>query len=145
MGFQATAFGLAVKQVNEMIKWRLSDEPVAHDEEEHLKDPEARKDVRCTIFLGYASNLVSGGVREIIRYLAQHKMIDCIVTTTGGIEEDFMKCFGNFYVGEFSLIGKDLRAKGLNRQGDLIVPNNNYNLLEDWFKVLVREMHQEQK
>lgn len=29
----------------------------------------------CTIFLGYTSNLISSGVRESIRYLAEHKMV----------------------------------------------------------------------
>ena len=43
--------------------------------------------------------MVSSGIREIIRYLAEHKMIDCIVTTAGGIEEDFIKCFSDFYLG----------------------------------------------
>jgi deoxyhypusine synthase len=36
--------------------------------------------------------MVSSGVRETIRYLCQHKMVDCVVTTAGGIEEDIMKC-----------------------------------------------------
>ena len=30
-------------------------------------------------------------------------MIDCIVTTTGGIEEDLMKTLGNFHKGEFGM------------------------------------------
>lgn len=29
-------------------------------------------------------------------------MIDCIVTTCGGIEEDFIKCMGNIYIGSFN-------------------------------------------
>ena len=33
-GFQATSLGLAIEEVNKMIKWRLSDEPIAEDEEE---------------------------------------------------------------------------------------------------------------
>ena len=33
-GFQATNLGLAIERVNEMIKWRLSDEPVKPDEDE---------------------------------------------------------------------------------------------------------------
>ena len=49
---------------------------------------------RCTVFLGYTSNMISCGNRDIIRYLCQHKMVDCIVTTGGGIEEDFIKCLG---------------------------------------------------
>lgn len=30
----------------------------------------------CTIFLGFTSNLISSGVRETIRYLVQHKMVN---------------------------------------------------------------------
>ena len=120
-----------------MIKWRLTDEPIKQNEEEFFTLEENRKNVRCTIFLGYTSNMMSSGVREIIRYLAQHKMIDCIVTTTGGVEEDFMKCFAPFYIGDFALKGKDLREQGLNRTGNLIVPNHNYVKLEEWFKNVV--------
>ena len=43
------------------------------------------------IFLGYTSNLVTSGLRETIRFLVQHKLVDCIVTTGGGIEEDLIK------------------------------------------------------
>jgi deoxyhypusine synthase len=52
-----------------MIKWRLSDEPIKEDEEEQLREMEVRKNVRCTIFLGYTSNMMSSGIREIIKYL----------------------------------------------------------------------------
>jgi len=90
--------GEAIDQINSMIHWRLSDEPVKEDEDDELK---VRDKVRCTIFLGYTSNMVSCGMREIIRYLCQHKMIDCIVTTTGGIEEDIMKCLADTYIGDF--------------------------------------------
>ena len=45
-------------------------------------------------------------MREYIRYLCQHKMVDCIVTTCGAIEEDFMKCMGSFHIGDFELDGK---------------------------------------
>jgi len=36
-------------------------------------------------------------------------MIDCIVTTCGGIEEDFIKCMGNIHVGSFQMDDKLLR------------------------------------
>jgi len=120
-----------------MIKWRLSDEPISEDETEEYKDPELRKKTRCTIFLGYTSNMASCGMREYIRYLCEHKMVDVIVTTTGGIEEDIMKTMAPCYMGDFALKGKDLREQGLNRIGNLIVPNKNYSLLEAWFLPLV--------
>jgi deoxyhypusine synthase len=128
-----------------MIKWRLSDEPIADDETEEFKEPATRSATRCTIFLGYTSNMASCGMREYIRYLCQHSMVSCIVTTCGGIEEDFMKLFADHYMGDFELEGEKLRKQGLNRIGNLIVPNHNYSLLEAWFVKLVQEMHAEQK
>lgn len=94
------------------INWRLSDEPIAADEAEQYLDPEVRKNTRATIFLGYTSNQVSCGNREVIRYLVQNKMVDLIVTTCGGIEEDFIKCMADTYIGDFAIKGTELRKKG---------------------------------
>ena len=55
------------------------------------------------------------GVRTSFKFLAQHNMVDCIVTTAGGVEEDFIKCLAPTYLGDFALKGKDLRLKGINR------------------------------
>ena len=144
-GFQATNLGQAIEEVNKMIKWRLSDEPIADNESEEMKIMENREKVRCTIFLGYTSNMTSCGMREYIRYLCQHKMIDAIVTTCGGIEEDFMKCMAPHYIGDFYLKGKDLRLQGLNRTGNLVVPNANYCKLEEFMVPVLEQMHREQK
>ena len=53
-------------------------------------------------------------------------MVDCIVASAGGVEEDFIKCLAPTYLGDFSLPGRELRDKGINRIGNLLVPNNNY-------------------
>lgn len=145
VGFQAMYMGQAIDIINHMIKYRLSDDPIEEEEEDEYKDPEVRKKTRCTIFLGYTSNMASCGMRDIIRYLCEHKMIDAIVTTCGGIEEDFIKCMAPFYLGDFALRGKDLREKGLNRTGNLLVPNENYCLFEDWMSPILKEMLQIQK
>lgn len=73
------------------IDWRLSDEPVETSEEAKYADPFERGRVRSKIFLGFTSNLISSGVREHVRYLVQHRMVDVLVTTAGGIEEDLIK------------------------------------------------------
>ncbi|GJQ76870.1 hypothetical protein Trydic_g15076 [Trypoxylus dichotomus] len=72
-------------------------------------------------------------------------MIDCIVTTAGGIEEDFIKCFLPTYLGDFNLEGKMLRENGINRIGNLLVPNDNYCKFEDWIMPILDEMCIEQK
>ena len=127
-----------------MRAWRLSDVPVADDEDDDLKSPEARSKVRATIFLGCTSNLVSAGTRETIRWLLEHKKVDCLVTTAGGIEEDIIKCLAPHYMGDFALKGSELRAKGINRIGNLLVPNRNYCLFEDWFSPILDGMLDEQ-
>ncbi|XP_031778755.1 probable deoxyhypusine synthase [Nasonia vitripennis] len=143
-GFQATNFGLAVEEILRMLVARRI--PLEEDQEDNLEEDEfIRRRHGCTIFLGYTSNMASCGVRETIRFLAEHRMIDCIVTTAGGVEEDFIKCLAPTYVGDFHLDGKTLRDKGINRIGNLLVPNDNYCLFEDWVMPILDKMLEEQK
>eukprot|EP00461_Guttulinopsis_vulgaris_P004659 UN04661 len=72
-------------------------------------------------------------------------MISAIVTTCGGIEEDFIKCLADLYLGEFTAPGKELRLKGMNRIGNLYMPNDNYCQFEDWCTPIIEEMLKEQK
>ena len=48
------------------------------------------------------------------------------------------------YLGDFSLRGTELRKKGINRIGNLIVPNNNYCLFEEWILPIWDRMLEEQ-
>ncbi|GAB6024607.1 hypothetical protein CHUAL_009751 [Chamberlinius hualienensis] len=142
-GFQATQLGLAIDEVLRMIKKR--EEPMSstsigsYEEDEFIKVKN-----NCTIFLGYTSNMISSGIREIIRFLVQNKMVDCIVTTTGGIEEDLIKCLEPSFIGDFCLKGKNLREKGINRIGNLLIPNKNYCTFEDWIIPLFDKLLEEQ-
>ena len=71
-------------------------------------------------------------------------MIDCIVASAGGIEEDFIKCLAPTYIGDFSLPGRELRDKGINRIGNLLVPNNNYVKFEEWLMPILDKLLEEQ-
>ena len=122
-GMQATEIGRAVSEIKTMIQKR----------EKGMK-----------IVLAFTSNLISSGLREIFADLANQKLIDCVITTAGGVEEDFIKCLGPTVLGEFSLDGADLRSKGLNRIANLLVPNDNYCKFEDWFKPVVSKLKDEQ-
>ncbi|EXB38804.1 Deoxyhypusine synthase [Morus notabilis] len=143
-GFQASNLGDAIEVVNQMLDWRLSDERIAEDCDAKERDLEYRKSVNCKVFLGFTSNLVSSGVRETIRYLVEHRMVDVVVTTAGGIEEDLIKCLAPTFKGDFSLPGAYLRSKGLNRIGNLLVPNDNYCKFEDWIIPIFDQMLKEQ-
>jgi deoxyhypusine synthase len=142
-GFQATNVGLAIKEIERMLQWRLSDEPIKETDSDEQKDPIYRQNKRATIFLSYTSNLISCGIRETIKFLVKNKLVDAIVTTAGGIEEDFIKCLAPTYIGDFKLKGKELRKNGVNRLGNLLVPNNNYCLFDDWMGPILNTMTDE--
>ncbi|KAB5585524.1 Deoxyhypusine synthase [Coniochaeta sp. 2T2.1] len=128
MGFQATSIGEAIRIINEMRAWR---------------DPETGD--KTTIFLGYTSNMISSGMRGIFRWLVEHKHVSAIVSTAGGIEEDFIKCLGDTYLSSFAADGAGLRKQGLNRIGNLVVPNDNYCAFEDWVVPILDTMLAEQE
>ncbi|XP_071802191.1 deoxyhypusine synthase-like [Asterias amurensis] len=144
-GFQASNFGLAVEEINKMLDKKA--EPLS--EEEVVKgtelNPVHRTKTNCTIFLGYTSNLISSGLRENLCFIAQHNLVDVIVTSAGGIEEDFIKCLAPTFMGDFRLSGRELRSKGINRIGNLLSPNDNYCLFEDWIMPILDQMLLEQK
>ncbi|GAU49949.1 hypothetical protein TSUD_243880 [Trifolium subterraneum] len=87
--------------------------------------------------------LLSGGKPDKICSISAAE-VHAIVTTTGGIEEDLIKCLAPTYKGDFSLPGAYLRSKGLNRIGNLLVPNDNYCKFEDWIIPIFDQMLKEQ-
>ena len=136
-GFQATNLAAAIEQVNAMRAWRPPHPTVDGEEVDSSRS-------FCKIFLGYTSNQVSCGNREVIRYLVQHKMVHVLVTTAGGIEEDFIKCLKPTLLGDFKLEGRTLRKAGLNRIGNLLMPNENYCAFEDWLNPILDRLVIEQ-
>lgn len=143
-GFQATNLALAIDQVHRMRRWRLSDSDWKEGDDPALQPRNVRDRTRARLFLAYTSNQISCGQREVIRFLVQHRMVDVIVTTAGAIEEDLIKCFQPTYMGDFRLSGKELRKKGINRIGNLLVPNRNYCEFEDWVSPIIHQLHDEQ-
>ena len=142
-GFQGSHLAEGIDILNEMIRCR--NEPLDEIQADAARLQSETPPPKCRIFLGYTSNMVSSGVRDIIRFLVQHKLVDCLVTTAGGIEEDFIKCLAPSFMGSFDYSGADLRKKGLNRIGNLLVPNDNYCKFEDWLMPHLDTFVDEQK
>lgn len=144
MGFQASSLGKACDIIDEMRSWRGEhrDKLEEHDRKGSFDNDGYQK---TTIFMGYTSNLISSGLRETLRFLVQNKMVDAIVATAGGVEEDIIKCLADTYLGEFSLPGKGLRDQGMNRIGNLLVPNDNYCKFEEWIVPILDKMLEEQE
>lgn len=121
IGFQATHFGKAVEI------WRRL-------------ETEREKTGWPRVFLAYTSNIVSSGLREVIAWLVKHKKVDVIVTTAGGVEEDFIKVLKPFILGDWHVDDAKLREAGINRIGNIFVPNDRYIAFEKHMMRLFDEL-----
>lgn len=120
-GFQATNLAKAIRLVKDMQK------------------------EKATIFLGFTSNITTSGLRDIITYLVKNKLVHFLVTTTGGLEEDIIKTHGNFLHGEFDADGAYLRKNGVNRTGNIFIPNERYIWFEEYMREFLKKMYALQK
>jgi len=100
---------------------------------------------KVTIFLSFTSNMVSSGNREIIRYLVKNKKVDVLVTSAGGIEEDIIKCLKPFVLGQFEVSGRMLFEHGINRIGNIFVPNDRFAYWDIFMQKFLKEQYEKQK
>ena len=99
----------------------------------------------ASIFLGFTSNMVSSGLREQIRWLVEHEKVHLLATTAGGIEEDIIKCLKPFVLGSYDAKGSMLRDEGINRTGNIFIPNDRYVYLERFLNKFFEKMLERQK
>lgn len=98
------------------------------------------------IFLTYTSNMVTSGLRGFFAQLVELGMVDVIVTTVGGIEEDIMKATGEkFLIGTFDSDDVELHEQGINRVGNIFVKNESYMNFENWINPVLKKLYEKQK
>ena len=111
------------------------------------------EDTKCTKFLSFTGNLVATGVRGAIRELVKRRFVDAIVTTCGTLDHDLARCWKPYFKGSFVMNDSKLRQTGVNRLGNVLVPNDSYGiviekkiqtLLQDLWKEGVREVSSSQ-
>ena len=100
---------------------------------------------KAKIFLSFTSNQVSSGNREIIKYLVKHKKVDVLVTSAGGVEEDVIKCLKPFVMGRFDVSGRMLFEHGVNRTGNIFVPNDRFSMFDDFMKIFFEKIYERQE
>jgi len=90
------------------------------------------KRANAKIFLTFTSNMVTSGLRGFFSQLCKLKIPNILVTTSGAIEEDIMKSFGEaFEISNFHADDTALHERGENRVGNLVIRNESYMKFED--------------
>jgi len=104
------------------------------------------RDEKCTIFLSFPACIVSTGTRGVIRKLVEEQLVDAIITTCGTLDHDLARVWKNYYHGEFMMDDADLHRRGINRLGNILIPNESYGIvLEQKMQPILDELYKEGK
>lgn len=83
----------------------------------------------CVKFLSFPAAIVATGVRGVLKEIVKRKIIDVIITTSGSLDHDLARSWGDYYEGSWDLDDTKLFRKGFHRLGNILIPRDNYGLL----------------
>jgi deoxyhypusine synthase len=69
------------------------------------------------------------GVRGVLRHLVQHKLVDVVITTCGTADHDLARVWAPYFHGEFEMDDAELHRLGVNRLGNVLIPNESYGIV----------------
>lgn len=118
-GFIAKDFSLGVKILKEMIN-----------------------DKKCLKFLSFPACIVATGLRGVIAEMIERGIADVVITTCGTLDHDLARAWGGeYYHGSFELDDNKLHEEGINRLGNILIPNNSYGkMLEERMMPILEEL-----
>jgi deoxyhypusine synthase len=79
--------------------------------------------------LSFTGNLVATGTRGVLKELVKRKLVDVVITTCGTLDHDMARCWKNYYKGSFVMNDSKLHQEGVNRLGNVLVPNDSYGMI----------------
>ncbi|MGD9962914.1 MAG: deoxyhypusine synthase [Thermoplasmata archaeon] len=102
------------------------------------------KERDCTVFLSFPACIISTGTRGVIRKLVEEKLVDVIITTCGTLDHDLARVWKKYYHGDFLMDDGKLYRQGVNRLGNILIPNECYGIvLEQKMQPILAELYKE--
>ena len=86
-------------------------------------------DKKCVKFVSFTGNLVATGTRGVLKELVKRRLVDVVVTTCGTVDHDVARCWKDYYRGSFLMSDSRLRGEGINRLGNVLVPDESYGVV----------------
>jgi len=104
------------------------------------------KEKDCINFLSFPACICSTGTRGVIKEVIKRKLFDVVITTCGTLDHDLARIWENYYHGHFMADDKELHKKGINRLGNIFIPNKCYGeILEKKMQPILEEAYNEKK
>ena len=104
------------------------------------------KEKKCVKFLSFPACICSTGTRGIIKDLLKYNLIDIIITTSGTLDHDLARIWEKYYHGSFIVDDVKLHKEGINRLGNIFIPNKCYGeILEEKIYPLISNLYKIKK
>ena len=98
----------------------------------------------CVNWLSFPAALCATGTRGFFLELVKRKLVHVVITTCGTLDHDLASTFKEYYHGDFNLNDIALGEVGLNRLGNVVIPNECYGeILEHKVLPWLEEISQE--
>jgi len=92
-----------------------------------LADPE------CTIVMGMSGAMVPGGMRRVVRFLIENRLIDALASTGANFFHDIHETRGHFhYQGSSEMNDTDLAANMVDRMYDVLADEEMFREHDRW-------------
>ena len=99
----------------------------------------------CVRFLSFPACICATGTRGIIVELLKRKLFDVVITTTGTLDHDLARVWRDYYQGTFMADDNELHQQGINRLGNIFIPNECYgSILEEKTQPILDRLYQKQ-
>lgn len=96
---------------------------------------------RPTVFLGLAGPLVAGGLRQVIREMIEHRLVDVVVSTGAILYQDIYQARGfQHYRGSPEADDGALRDLWIDRIYDTYVDEQGFGKTDTWLGLLADDM-----
>ena len=93
-------------------------------------------------FISFPADIIATGTRGIIRDMIKEKWFDVVITTCGTLDHDLARSFKDYYHGSFDMDDIELHKKGINRLGNILVPNESYGIIiEEKMRSFLKEIN----
>lgn len=83
----------------------------------------------CTKFLSFPACIMATGTRGVLVEMVRRGMVDAIITTCGTLDHDLARTWKSYYHGDFFMDDAKLHEMGINRLGNVLVPNESYGIV----------------
>jgi len=93
------------------------------------------------IFLGLAGAMVPAGMRKVISYLIDKRLIDCLVSTGANLFHDCYESLGKMHYQTSPLVDDEkLRKEGMDRIYDTLAPEEGFRNADEFIQQFARSL-----